>query len=411
MFSRISLPAITEGTNDDCSVSSCLMRLFGARGKTRSGYSFSLRHTAEGLQDVIEALNNERKLELTFPYLRSMEQALPDLKFRYAVIYKEGVPVLFAYFQLVTLNAGNFHFSKDKEFVRRLVHFMLSVKNFRVLFSGNAMRNETACYCFDAAAMSDVEALEIIAAAAEKTAFDECATAIILKDISGNSELGALINKLGYHTPWNDYTMTLDIDDEWGSLAGYFNALSRKYRARAAKITAAAGGLELRALIYDDLVRFEGEMNTLFSNVTDSQAFVLTEPAKEHFCILKKSYGEDFEVFGYFLDGVMIAFYSAFITEGAYELYYAGINYEPNAIHQLYFNILFSGLERAIVLNKNQLKLGRTSFDAKASLGAKAVELPYFIKTNGVPASVVKWFANFFGTIEESKWKLRNPLK
>jgi hypothetical protein len=107
----------------------------------------------------------------------------------------------------------------------------------------------------------------------------------------------------------------------------------------------------------------------------------------------------------------MVAFYSAFVTEDDYELYYIGIDYEYNNEHHLYFNILFSGLEQAIVLGKKQLQLGRTSFDAKASLGAKPVELSYFIKIPNIPNVVISWFANYFSSIEDAKWKLRVPLK
>jgi hypothetical protein len=106
-----------------------------------------------------------------------------------------------------------------------------------------------------------------------------------------------------------------------------------------------------------------------------------------------------------------VAFYTAFLTEDAYELYHVGFDYELNNEYHLYFNILFSGLKRAITLKKSHLKLGRTSFDAKASLGAKPVEIEYFFKPGNIPNVVSKWFANYFSSMEDAKWKLRNPLK
>jgi hypothetical protein len=73
--------------------------------------------------------------------------------------------------------------------------------------------------------------------------------------------------------------------------------------------------------------------------------------------------------------------------------------------------MLFSGLERAITLGKQTLKLGRTSFDAKASLGAKPQTLPYILKIPHLPDFVLRRFINYFSALEDKRWKLRNPLK
>jgi len=126
---------------------------------------------------------------------------------------------------------------------------------------------------------------------------------------------------------------------------------------------------------------------------------------------IKQLYGDDFEVIGFFRDEELVAFYTAFITQHEYELYYVGFDYQFNNDYQLYFNILFSGLERSIHLKKRQLRLGRTSFDAKASLGAKPIEMVYFYKPDNIPNVVTKWFANYFSSMEDAKWKQRNPLK
>jgi hypothetical protein len=55
--------------------------------------------------------------------------------------------------------------------------------------------------------------------------------------------------------------------------------------------------------------------------------------------------------------------------------------------------------------------LGRTSFDAKASLGAKPESTTYFLKTSFMPDAVSNWFVKYFSSMEDNKWKLRNPLK
>ncbi len=106
-----------------------------------------------------------------------------------------------------------------------------------------------------------------------------------------------------------------------------------------------------------------------------------------------------------------VAFYSAFVTHDAYELFYVGFDMELNSEYQLYFNLLFSGLERAIRLEKKELKLGRTSFDAKASLGAKPHKIEYVARLRRVPDTAMKWLTRYFASVEDNKWKQRNPLK
>ena len=92
-------------------------------------------------------------------------------------------------------------------------------------------------------------------------------------------------------------------------------------------------------------------------------------------------------------------------------MYYVGFDYDANATCQLYFNLLFSGLERAIQLKKKTLKMGRTSFDAKASLGATAHSVDYSIKLSHLKTFILRKFGAYFTSLEDKRWKQRNPLK
>ena len=404
-----TLPATT--TYDDCLITSCLKKMFTKTPKSTTQSAFIIRNHIAEFRKELEQLHDEGVLETSYPYLEAMECSLPDVAFRYVVIYKKNVPVLFGYFQLFTLTSENFDLGKNKRFIKGILRFFLDLKRAIVLISGNALRTETAWYCYNEAALNKEEAIEVIVSAAEKIADDEYATALILKDMPSTAYTRRWLAGMGYQVPLQDMTMVVDIDKKWGTLAGYTEALSRKYKTRANKILASANKLEIKELTQKEVVGHEAYIISLFKNVVDKQSFVLTNLGQDHFSLLKKVYKDNFEVFGFFYEGVLVAFYSAFSTDDAYEIYYVGFDYARNAEFQLYFNILFSGLERAIVLKKKQLKLGRTSFDAKASIGAKAVEMNYVIKIANVPGIVSNWFANYFSSMEDAKWKLRNPLK
>ena len=395
---------------DECLVF-CLKKMFIRSAKDKVEPGFKISDNIGELEEELKYLNDSCPIELSPAYLAAMERSIPGSGFRYAIIYKQNRPVLFTYFQLFTLTSRNFSFENNKGFVKGIFRFFIDLKKIKVLISGNALRTETACYCFDKNALNKEEAAELIASVAEKIADDEKATALVLKDMPVSTHAVKWLEGKDYHTPWEDKVMVMDIDSRWTALQDYVAVLSRKYKTRANKILAAGSRLITKEFTEQDIVTNEKEINLLFKKVVDNQSFFLIQPLHDHFSQLKKVYKNDFTILGFYDGDKLVAFYSAFISENTYELYYAGFDYEHNGEYQLYFNILFTGLEQAILLKKKQLKLGRTSFDAKASMGAKAIGMPYFLKTPNIPDVVINWFANYFSSLEDNKWMQRNPLK
>ena len=409
-YSSAVLPQDNE--YDSCPVTTCLKKLFIKPAKTDADYTFTISDRIEPARAALEALNGTDPVtELTYRYLQAMEASMPGAGFRYAVICNDNTPVLFGYFQLFQLTSQNFDLGQEKNFVKNIMRFFVDLRRIKVMISGNALRSDTPTCCFDIDTISHLEAAKIMTAVAEKIAGEERTTAIILKDLPIAAQLSKWLAGRGYHSPWEDNTMAMHIDEGWRSLNDYIAALSRKYKARANKIVEAGAVLTQRLLNEQEVADREKEIFSLFKNVGENQAFKLMQPLGDHFTQLKKVYGDDLDIMGFFAGETLVAFYSAFRTNSAYEVYYAGFDYDANNEYQLYFNILFSALGRAIALHSKQLKLGRTSFDAKASLGARPQAMNYFIRTSGIPAVVINWFAKFFSAMEDAKWKVRNPLK
>ncbi len=408
-LSSATLPS--QVTYDNCLISSCLKKLFTRNAKIKEAHSYTINNHVADVRKDLETVNRQCITEMKVEYLSSLEKSLPDAGFRYATVFKNGVPVLVGYFQLFTLTSQNFRMDKNTGFVKGILRFFLDLKKVRVLISGNALRTETCCFCYDSSVLGKDEASELAVSLGEKIADEECAVALILKDIPFSGKISKWMLDMNYQVPWSDKVMVMKVEVNWTGLPDYVNALSRKYKSRANKILASGEKLHKRVLNDQEINEYKADINILFQSVTENQSFALTQLEPDHFASLKKIYGENFEVLGLFNGQKLVAFYSAIITEDSYELYYAGFDYELNNEFQLYFNILFGGLERTILLKKQQLKLGRTAFDAKASLGAKPIDLPYFFKSSHLPSAAIKWFANYFSAMEDGKWKLRNPLK
>lgn len=393
-------------TYDDCLIASFLKSLFSKIHGAKSGNNYTISKHVKNVKADLAALADNAETELSYDYLNAMEKALPGIAFRYVVIYKNDKPLLLAYYQLHTITSQNFNPTHHKGFVKGIIRFLLDLKKAKVLITGNALRSETAGFVYDKRTLTYAQAIEGIVAGAEKIAADECTAAVILQDVLSSPFLA----EKGYRQPFDDRAMTLNMDPDWYNLQDYLADLSRKYKTRANKTLEAASALTITTLTEKQLTAHQAAMNSLFAGLTQQQAFVLAQPADTYFVALKKLYKESFEVTAFFEGTKLLAFYSAFITADEYEVHYVGFDYTANTQYQLYFNILLSALERSILLRKKSLKLGRTSFDAKASLGAQPYSLNYQIKMGHIPGLVLQKFVDYFSSIEDNRWKQRSPL-
>ena len=397
---------------DSCMVTTFLKNLFTCCREHTDTPDLVIKKNISAIKSEVDKLNTGNCTELSSAYLAAVEDSLPDAGVRYALIYKNGAPALFVYFQLFSLSTRHFNLQQNKGFMKHILSLLLSVKKAKVLVLGNALRTDTQGFSFDAHAMTREEAIAAVAGIAEKLSADEHAAAVILKDLPAITRGGQkMLAGMGYTKPWDDQVMEMAINPEWHTLQDYTAVLTRKYKTRANKVLAAAGKLVTKVMDAAEVKHYQPEINKLFATLVEKQSFTLATAGAGNLAKLKEIYQDSFEVSGIFMDNSLVAFYSAFINEDNYELYYIGFDYSLNNEYQLYFNILFSGLERGIILKKKLLKLGRTSFDAKASIGATAKSTDYRIKFLYIPDVAVKWFASYFTALEDGKWKLRNPLK
>jgi hypothetical protein len=207
------LTAIAESVThfDECLLSSCLRRLFRSKTEDATDFSYSISNSLSGLKEALGALNQDHPVECSFQYLESLRLTLPDVAFRYAVVYKNHQPVLLAWFQMFTLTSRNFNPEKNKGFVKRILRFFIDLKGVRVLIAGNALRNNTPCLCFDSNVINHHEAAEILVSVAEKIGADENVAGLVIKDFSFTPTQQKWLAGMGFEKPWEDLEMILDI--------------------------------------------------------------------------------------------------------------------------------------------------------------------------------------------------------
>ncbi len=397
---------------NNCPLATLFKNCFSKTKTETSDYNLVICKDLQSIKNDISAINENQNLEISYDYLNGLEKSLPDVQFHYVVIYKQNIPILFTYFQLYSLNNSHLNIENAKHVSKKIVQFYLKIKKTKVLILGNALRNETCSVLYNNTHLSINEIAPTIIIIADRLAEEINPTIIVIKDLVGLPPIPKTdyINN-GYQFIWDDNVMEMPIDNNWNTLNDYLQVLSRKYKTRANKTLAAAKNLSFVTLTNKEIAENKNQLNNLFHQVLQKQSFCLTKPGEDFFTDLSNVYKESFHINCFYLGTEMIAFYSVITTLDAYEIYYIGFKYELNTEYQLYFNILLSGLNQAIIQKKKVLKLGRTSFDAKASLGAKPKKLDFIIKLPNIPDFVINWFLKYFSSIEDSRWKQRNPLK
>ncbi len=405
-YAGVSYP---DATAEYCPVSVFLRDLFTKCREGKKDPNLVVSTTATDLDNIVAKLDGTYHPEMTSEHLLLAEQSLPDVAFRYVTLLKQGRPVLFVYYQLFALTSENFNLRKDRNCVRHIMHLFLTLKKAKVLVMGNALRTDSPSYTYDRSALSEQEALDAIAAITEKMAKSEDVSGIILPNVSKGKNNA--FSAAGYSMPWDDNVMELAMHPEWNTLDDYVASLTRKYKTRAKKVLDNTAALVPMTVTLDNLKQYEADINRLFSGVIENQSFVFTSSGANYITALKKLYKEVFEITMYLSEGKPVAFISAFVGADVYDVFYVGFDTGLNKTQPLYFRLLLAGLEQAIALKKATLKLGRTSFDAKASLGAKPNQKDYLFKVRRLPETTIKWFANYFSSLEDGKWKLRSPLK
>jgi hypothetical protein len=236
-------------------------------------------------------------------------------------------------------------------------------------------------------------------------------TGIFLKDIPEFFAKG--IQKIESYKQFDDdVSMELTLPNNWSTIEDYEKTLKHKYHQRYTKIKKQEEGLEIKKLSENDVIKYADDIEALYLQVTNNQLVSMGKINKEFVIQLKKQLKENYVLYGWFLDNKMVAFSSAILHDGAYDMNYIGFDYTVNHSHAIYFNILFHCLEQAILTQSKKLVLGRTALEVKAILGCEPAYQYSFYKLRNV---VVNWFfkkvsAGFKEQIGE-KWKNRHPFK
>jgi hypothetical protein len=332
--------------------------------------------------------------------------AVNHVKVFYVITFSNHKPILFSYFQQLLVTPSHFN-CKDSFFQHVSLNIYLNLVKPTLLVAGNLFRHDA--YYLHAVKTEDVSSVY----------WETCqyvmnytrSTGIFIKDAP--SEIAKYLSQQQELLPMpNDISMVMNISKNWQSLDDYAKQLKRKYKKRYKKVIAHRDDIEIKCLSVEDIIAQSNMIESLYMQVTNNQLVSMGKLNAAFFIEMKKSLQDNYVVYGWYVEGKLVAFSSAILHKDVYDMNYIGFDYSVNQTHQLYFNILFHCLEEAIVRSCKKVILGRTALEAKAMLGC---EPDYKYSFYQLRHPLVNWFykkisTRFHNQLGE-QWKERKPFK
>jgi hypothetical protein len=340
----------------------------------------------------------------------SEHAALPDISHVYIFICRQDKPAAAASFQVLRLQPQHLNEATVKPYQSLLWKSYTRLVRPVLLVAGHLFRHDICSYYWDNS-LSDFEAFSYYQKAIEQALCRTCAAAVLVKDV--NEQLVTYFQHFApeYFMLRNDVSMEMDLPGSWSRMTDYEHALRHKYAQRYRKIRQSWQGLSVKELSLEDVRNKKQELFRLYEQVSLKQQVRLGFLSPDYLVMLKEKNDSTLKVWSVIADNEIVAFFSAWVSDNALDMFYIGFDYEKNNELQLYFNMLFFGLEQAIVLRREKLILGRTALDAKARMGCRPRYLNTFLLISNSLLRKQVLRLQKKASSGEGEWEQKHPFK
>jgi len=386
----------------------------------RLGLTFKIFSSVNELPEEWDKLpTNDIFLSTTF--LSALEKATPsNIKTYFVGIFSAERLIGISIIQHVKL------FSKDvfrrksdstiKEIGKRIVSFFLKGN---ALVVGNLMHTGQHAFWFDQGAASQRLIIQTIFKATEalsekiKSQFKNKVSIIALKDFFEDDLIHSdksLFNRHAFFKAKVQPNMIFKVRDNWSTTNDYVSSFNKKYRRRYRTAIKKKTPIKVKELDLQALQDLNTRVYELYENVSDNAGVNSFKLHKNHFVDLKRSLGNRFHLFGYFIDSKLVGFFTIILNGQKLETYFLGYDPTLQHRHQMYLNMLFDMVDFGIMNNYKQIVFARTAMEIKSSIGAKPFDMSIYLKhtntflLNGILRNVVK----FMNPVRD--WQQRHPF-
>jgi len=360
---------------------------------------------------------------LSRDYLETLEKYKPDtMDFRYVLAFQGEQLVACFYFQILPFKAADRLQLEEAPrtsffscFYRQIKRLVASKVDFVSIINGNLLA--TGPYGYKLLhALNDVDVQNLFDQLL-KNLFRQTdkignASLVLIKELPDSKSLTILSDRpLHYMHPFLiQPTMILNLSASWQTMDDYFNALQSKYRLRVKKALDASSDLEHIEFQAEDVDKYQEKIYELYFNTADGSDFNLVKLHKQYFLNIKKTLGPKYRIFGFFLHGELMAFYS-FMNDGTEMVgHFLGTMKENNFKYQVYLNILLKFIEHGIQGKYRSINLARTAIEIKSSVGAVPVDMVcYLTHRNKIINRMVPKLLHYLKP--DTTFTIRSPFK
>ncbi|MEZ4793292.1 MAG: GNAT family N-acetyltransferase [Gelidibacter sp.] len=291
---------------------------------------FSIYNTAKKLPVEWNALATH-DIFLQSHYFWALENASPNnISWFYLGIFNDKKLVGIAVIQRVELYLEDiFRNYKDSCSRQKFKHFISKFLKGNMLVVGNLMHTGQHGIYFEANQISKTEFLKSIYKALDelkeiiKKEHKRRIRIIMFKDYFTEDSIhleSQFFNSNKLHKISVQPNMVMDVQPHWKNLGDYLFDLNKKYKQRHKAAQKKAGRIEKKELSLEDIESNSVRLYELYKTVSDNAKINTFILPKGHFCALKQELNENFKVFAYYLDEVLIGFYTLILNNNILKL-------------------------------------------------------------------------------------------
>jgi Acetyltransferase (GNAT) domain len=233
---------------------------------------------------------------------------------------------------------------------------------------------------------------------------------ILVKDIDEPQQQtqGALLIDKGFTEFLIQPNMVLELPFQ--DFEEYISAMSTKYRTRAKRAFKKSESLERRELSLQDIEQELPRIYELYKEVANNAGFNMVDLNQYYLLALKKDLPDHFRMFGYFIEGKLVAYHTTIKNHHEVEAHFLGYDKGLNHELQLYLNCLYDMVRIGLSYQSHRIIFARTALEIKSSVGAEAHDLWCYLRhQNSIANRFAGRILEYLKPVEE--WIPRRPFK
>jgi Acetyltransferase (GNAT) domain len=306
-------------------------------------------------------------------------------RFWHVIVYDDGRPAACACLTSMTLDLAALADPRLAWIIRRTPAVLSRLRKLKVMFCGlPGSPGEKSLAMASANDSPRILALldRVICGLAEENAMD----VIAFKEF-GQHDLQAMkpMLQLGYRCI-PSLPMHL-FKPSFPDFSHYCAALKTRYRQQINRSTRKLKktGVQLSVLTDpEEILRvYTPEVHALYHQMVAKAELNLEVLPVQFFLELTSRLSGEVELIVFSQDSTVIAFGWCLHTPSTYSMLYAGLDYRLNDQYDLYFNLMYAGLDRALRKGVAKIQIGQSASTFKARLGCYSEPLYVFAKGRG----------------------------